>query len=193
MEIVRRKIVVAALIAALAAPLASYAAETDSRPSEQSLKELLELTQTRSIFDNVLSQANDSVVAAISRATQGQTLTDEQKKILSESRTRALALVQQQLNWDALEPRVIDAYRDTFTQQEIDGMLKFYRSPSGKAVVSKMPQIMEKMSQQVQGEIQALAPKLVQLQRDTAARLKSAPNSAAGNSSGSAETTPPKQ
>jgi uncharacterized protein len=193
MEIVRRKIVVAALIASLAAPLASYAAETDSRPSEQSLKELLELTQTRSIFDNVLSQANDSAVAAISRATQGQTLTDEQKKILSESRTRALALVKQQLNWDALEPSVINAYRDTFTQQEIDAMLKFYRSPSGKAVVSKMPQVMEKMSQQVQGEIQTLAPKLAQLQRDTAARLKSAPNNAEGNSSGSAETTPPKQ
>jgi uncharacterized protein len=175
MKFAQLKFVLLALALALSAPLVSYAAESDNRPSEQSVRELLSLMQTHNILESVIAQTNNEAVNAISTASEGKALTEEQKRVLTESRSRAMELVRQHLNWETLEPMVIGAYRDTFTQQEIDGMLKFYRSPSGQAVVAKMPQVMQRMMVQMQGQIQTLAPKLAELRRQTEAELQAAP------------------
>lgn len=179
MKTAQLKLVVVALALALAAPLVSYAAASDTRPSEQSVRELLSLMQTHNILESVIAQTNNEAVSAISRNSEGKALTDEQKRILTESRSRAMELVKQHLNWETLEPAVLAAYRDTFTQEEIDGMLKFYRSPSGQAVVAKMPQVMQRMMMQMQGQLQTLAPQLEGLRRQTEAQLQAAPKGGA--------------
>jgi uncharacterized protein len=199
MRILRPKIaaavLIAALIAASVAPLPgtliAYAAEPGNAPSEQSLKELFAAMQTRNMLDTVLAQTNETALTAISRATEGRSLTDEQKRILSEGQTRVSALVREQLAWTKIEPAIMSAYRDTFTQQEIDGMLRFYRSPAGQAMVAKMPEVMHKMMQQIQTQMQILGPKVAEMQRETAAELQSASKSAEGNNSGNAGATPP--
>ena len=41
-----------------------------------------------------------------------------------------------------LKSAMIKAYTDVFTDEEIDGMLKFYLSPVGRAMVQKYPALM---------------------------------------------------
>ena len=40
---------------------------------------------------------------------------------------------------------MIQAYTDVYTGEEIDGMLAFYRSPAGRAMVSKYPHLMTRV------------------------------------------------
>ena len=63
-------------------------------------------------------------------------------------------------------------YRNTFSQAEVDGMLGFYRSPAGQAVIAKMPLVMQNTMQSMQGRMAVMMPRIQELQRDTVARLR---------------------
>jgi len=50
-------------------------------------------------------------------------------------------LVKEELNWATFEPMMVEVYRNTFSQHEVDGMLTFYRSEAGQAVIAKLPTV----------------------------------------------------
>ncbi|HJX20059.1 MAG TPA: DUF2059 domain-containing protein, partial [Steroidobacteraceae bacterium] len=80
-------------------------------------------------------------------------------------------------------------------QHEVDGMLTFYRSEVGQAVIAKLPAAMQQSMTSIQGHVKTLTPKIVQLEKDTAAQLKAAAEAqpAAQSPQGSEPTprTPP--
>ena len=49
-----------------------------------------------------------------------------------------------QMSWPRLKPLYTKIYQDAFTQEEIDGLIAFYRSPAGMAYVDKMPLVTQK-------------------------------------------------
>jgi hypothetical protein len=58
---------------------------------------------------------------------------------------------------EKMRPLYIDLYDETFTDQEIDGILVFYESTAGKAMIDKQPLIMTKVMAALMPEIQRLA------------------------------------
>jgi hypothetical protein len=67
---------------------------------------------------------------------------------------------------------VIDIYRRSFTQHEIDGMLEFYRTDAGQAVIAKMPLVMENTMAVMQEDLRVMMPRIREIQEDTIARLR---------------------
>jgi hypothetical protein len=53
-----------------------------------------------------------------------------------------MALVAVSLN--RAKPALAKVYTDTYTEEEIDGILAFYKSPAGKAFLQKMPEVMQR-------------------------------------------------
>jgi Uncharacterized protein conserved in bacteria (DUF2059) len=78
---------------------------------------------------------------------------------------------------------MIEVYRDSFTQHDVEEMFKFYRSPTGQTVVAKLPAVMQQMSQYSQQRPKDMIPKIQQLQRDTAAQMKAACDARPANDS----------
>jgi hypothetical protein len=68
----------------------------------------------------------------------------------------------------------IDIYKRSFTQGEIDGMLSFYKTDAGKALISKMPVVMQNSMQAMQSKMATTMPQIQQLQRETIEKLKAA-------------------
>jgi uncharacterized protein len=114
------------------------------------------------------------VLTSMQQALAGQQLNAKQKKILDDVGREISALVKQELRWPAVEPMMIEVYRNTFSQREVDGMLAFYRSDVGQAVIDKLPTATHQTMTSIQRLAQTLTPKLVQLEKDTAAQLKAA-------------------
>lgn len=59
------------------------------------------------------------------------------------------------MNWDNVKQDYISVYVDTFTEQELKGIIGFYKSPAGKAFVKKSPEMMKRsmdISQKRNGE-----------------------------------------
>jgi hypothetical protein len=69
---------------------------------------------------------------------------------------------------------MIEVYSNTFTQHEVDGMLTFYRSEAGQAVIAKLPTAMQQTMTSMQSHVKTLTPKIAELERDAAAQLKAA-------------------
>jgi uncharacterized protein len=76
------------------------------------------------------------------------------------------------LNWDALLPIYLRTYRDSFTQDEIDGVNKFYKSAAGQAYVKKLPLVMQNVMGEMQGIIKPLQEKMLAIQKEAMQELK---------------------
>jgi len=182
------------LVLAVGASQAAYA--QDAKPAEASIRQLFEVMHSSNLLDAYLTQIDGTVRASMQQALAGQQLNAKQKKILEDMGREIGSLVKAELNWSAIEPVMIEVYRNTFSQHEVDGMLTFYRSEVGQAVIAKLPTAMQKSMTSIQGHVKTLTPRIVQLEKDTAAQLKAAadPQPAAPSAQGAQappQTPPP--
>jgi hypothetical protein len=160
---------VVVLLACLAMPPA-IAAEPPA--SEASVRALLAVTQSEKLLDSTMGQIDAMMQRSMRQALAGQTLTADQQKIMDRMRARTIALFREDMKWETLEPMFIDIYKRSFTQKEINGMLDFYRSESGQAVIAKMPVVMQNTMQAMQERMAVMMPKIMQLQQEAIAELK---------------------
>jgi len=59
-----------------------------------------------------------------------------------------------------MRPLYIQIYQETFTQEEIDGLIAFYKSPAGVAFVDKMPVVMQRSMSIMQSRIAPMMEKM---------------------------------
>ncbi len=146
----------------------------EARPSEASVRGVLAAAHLDTILGSYGTQVEESLRAGIQHELEGQTLNAEQRAIMDRMQEQMVALMHEELDWKRMEPKLIELYRNTFTQGEINGMLKWYTSPTGRAVVAKQPLVTAQMADYAQERVQDMVPKLMQLQKDTIAQLKAA-------------------
>ena len=163
--------------AAVAAISLLFSATTLAEPSnapasEASIRELMEITQASKLIDGVSVQLDGMMQSTIARSLAGKNISPEQQQVIDEMRTKLVGIMTQSLRWDQMEPMMIDIYRQTFTQAEIDGMLDFYRTDIGKALIAKMPLVMENSMKAVQERTASITPQIQQLTRETIERLQ---------------------
>jgi len=149
-----------------------FAAEKEA--SDASIRELLEVTQSKKMLDGMMAQMDSVMQRSMQQSLHGVTLTDEQQKIMNEMQAKTMALLKKEMSWDSMEPVLVDIYKRSFTQPEVNGMLDFYKSPAGQAVIAKMPLVMQNSIQMMQNKMSTMMPKLQQLQQETMERLKTA-------------------
>ena len=174
----------------LFAVLALPALAQDGKPTAASVRGLFEAMHSSSMVDTYVKQVETTMRTALQQATAGQTPNAKQKKIVEDLQTRIMALVKEQLNWADLEPTLIEVYRDTFTQREVEGMLKFYHSEAGQAAITKLPTVMQESMARIQGRVNALTPRIMELEKETATQIKAAGDASPGPAPSAA--APPK-
>lgn len=157
---------------ALFSGLALSATPADKPASEASIRELIEITQVKKLLDNMSGQIDSAMQASMKQALAGQSLSPEQQKVMDEMRGKMVKLVSDSLKWDQLETVFIDIYTKTFTQREVEGMLSFYKTDAGKALIVKMPLVMQNSMQTMQSQMATLMPKIQQLQQETMEKMK---------------------
>ena len=143
-------------------------------PSAASIHQLFEATHASSMLDTYIDDLDAGMQAGLHAALRGQQPSAKQQQIIDDLRAKTVAAVKEALSWEKLEPTMTDIYRRTFTQREVNDMLKFYRSPSGRAVVDKVPRTMQEGGAAVEAMLPAVLDKLQQIQRDAIAQLKAA-------------------
>ncbi|WP_215776908.1 DUF2059 domain-containing protein [Paludibacterium sp. B53371] len=64
------------------------------------------------------------------------------------------------LSWDKIEPVYLEVYKDNYTDDELKGMLQFYSSPAGQAVIRKSPKIVTQILFRMDQEVSPQIPKM---------------------------------
>jgi hypothetical protein len=143
---------------------AARADEASKRAKSEELFTLLHLDRMMDqMMTNVMKQV-EQITQAMPEAQQGQT--PEQKKIVTDFQQRVVALVNAKLGWKALEPDFINLYATTYTEEELDGILAFYKSPVGQKMLEKTPELMAKSTEITQQKMRELQPEMNQMIQD---------------------------
>lgn len=146
------------LAIALMASIPAFAQGTP--PSEASIRELLELTNAKSLLDGAWAQLDGLMEKAMKDSLGDKPVSAKQEKIMADMRAETVQLIRTEMSWEKLEPMYIKLYSQAFTQAELDGMLAFYKSDAGKAVTARMPQLMQLMMQEMLTLLQGTVPKM---------------------------------
>lgn len=128
--------------------------------TEGSIKQLLTVMDAKKLVDGMRAQFEPLVDGASKQALQGKEPTPKQQKAIANMKTKMNALIQTELAWAKIEPVYIRLYKDTFTEEEVSGMLAFYKTPAGQAVIQKMPGLMQKTMGEMQNISIGMAPKM---------------------------------
>lgn len=165
-----KRLLVSLVLAACAAN-AAYAAN-DKLASEESVRKLLEVTESRKMLESVWQHVEGSMEMTMKQLLGNEKLTAQQQKQLNDVRTKVVAIMREELSWDFMESMMMEVYTKTFTQEEVDGMLAFYASPAGRSVITKMPVAMQHSMEIMQQRMATMIPKLQQMQRDMVAQVQ---------------------
>ncbi len=73
---------------------------------------------------------------------------------------KVMDIMSQEMSWDKMKGDYITIYEETFTAEELSGMIEFYKSPVGQKSIEKQPEIMEKSMKVNKKKMDELMPKL---------------------------------
>lgn len=144
----------------------------DTKPSDQSIKELMRVADSRKMLDSMIGQYDAIMKNSMQQALEGEPITPEQQKQLDDMLTEITLAFKQEMNWEKLEPLFVKIYRDSFSQEEVDGMLAFYKSPAGQAVIHKMPLVLQNTMTEMQKLMGPALQKVVQKAKTTIETMK---------------------
>jgi uncharacterized protein len=156
---------------------AAFAA--DSKPSEESIKELLAASDAKQLVDDIAGQVDAIMAIVVQQVTQGEKaekLSPEDQKIIDDMKAKLANTLKQEMRWESLEPYYIQIYRETFTQDEVNGIVAFYKTPAGRAAVKKMPVLMQQAMVETQVRMLRLMEQFEEIQKEAQEKLEAQKN-----------------
>lgn len=154
-------------LCALTASMAVWCAQ----PSDESVTRLLEVTRADKLMDSVLPAFDRTMRQSVADAVKGRLLQPEHVRLLEGTLKEVNEVFQQEFNWTQMRPLYVQLYKETFSQEEVDGLIAFYQSPTGQAMVEKMPLVMQKSSTLMQSRMTPMVEKMRAIIQKSAAQV----------------------
>jgi uncharacterized protein len=150
----------------LSVVLASFAHAHEQRASEASVKKLVQVMGMQKTLGKLLPQMEAMLQKMQESALKGDKLTDKEQEVVIRYQAKSWRLIQEELSWEKVEPVYIQAYLEVFTKEEVDGLIIFYSSEIGQALVDKLPVLTQKTMQEIQPRMAGLLPVTKSMQQE---------------------------
>ncbi len=144
--------------------VAPMAARADEAAKQAKVKELFAVMHMDHSMDRMRSTMEQQVRAAARNVSGTEQMTPEKTKAQQDFVDSSMKVVDANFGWPVLEPAYIKLYTDTFTEPELDGMLAFYKSPAGQAMLVKTPEVSAGVMQIMHSRMGDFQPKMQELQ-----------------------------
>ena len=153
-----------ALVAVAAVP--GWSAERDE--ARAAAAELLEVTHAEKTIEEIRAQLSRMITANLA-STQ---VPEAMKEKMAAHQKRVMDLIFEEMSLAKMKDLYLDAYTQTFTLDELRGLVDFYKTPLGQAYATKLPQVSRRTMEATQARMQQLAPRLKQMNDEFIADLK---------------------
>ena len=144
----------------------------DAPPSDASIQELTTLSRSQEVYRGMKAQMDAMIASSMKEASQGQTITPERQAILDRMRAQMAAAYDDAFNAQAMHMVMVRVYQETYTQDEVDGLIAFYKTPAGQALINKAPLMMQNTMDEMRTLMRPLGQRIAQIKRDGEAELK---------------------
>jgi hypothetical protein len=141
------------------------AAESEkSRAAE----ELLDLTHIEKTVTEMRGQMTGMLAAQLRSANVPEAMREK----LARLQQKISDLVFDELSYTKLRPAYVESYAVTFTADELNGLVEFFKTPVGRAYVEKMPILTKQIMALAQTQFVNIAPRIKTLTDEFVAELK---------------------
>ena len=132
------------LAAGVASPVALFA---DAASKDAKIEQLLVLVRASTMAAE--DQAFAILGAQLDKVSQNLVQVanipePERKAAAADILAKLTAALKEFGSWENLKPSMMEAYRDTYTEEELDGLLAFFNSPIGQTYMTKSVVVMTK-------------------------------------------------
>jgi hypothetical protein len=166
----KRSLTLIALSCAVAFP--TVFATDNSPASETSIKQLLEVTQAHKLHDAILAHIDEYMKQAMKQATQAGRVTPDIQKEIDTFQAEMTSAAREALDWNRLQAIQIRIYQKSLTQDDVDGLISFYKTPAGQALVTKMPAVMQNTMNEMQEIMKPMLQRIQQKQQQIVAQVE---------------------
>lgn len=135
----------------------------DAMEMEATLAASMETMKT--VMVGQIQQMQRQLPAAAARGPEAKAL---QERLLE----RTMDLVAEELGWARMRESYVDVYAETLTEEEMEGLIAFFRSPVGRAFVKKQPELMQRATAVTQKATAGMVPKIMALQVEVMKELR---------------------
>src|SRR4051812_10125941 len=108
---------------------AATAAWGDDASKRAKVEEFIKLSKIEQSIAQGQSMVLNQVKAGIAQQMGGEKQTPEQAKQMNELQDKIAKLLYSALSWDQIKADYVKLYNDAYTEEELDGMIAFYKSP----------------------------------------------------------------
>lgn len=146
----------------------------DEASKTAKVEEFFRLAKMDEMLRQTLALSASQVKSGMLQEMIGVKLPPEIEKSQEEFQDKITRIISDALAWEKIEPAYVKLFAEAYSEQELDDIVAFYRSPTGQAMVSKGPSLMTKASEIVQQRMAIAMPELQKLMRDFMAQAAQA-------------------
>ena len=125
-----------------------------------SVEQLLILQKAEQMLDALHTTLEQSIRQGMLTSIGDRQLTAQQQQVVQTLPTRVSQVLRQELSWSTLKPLLLPVYRSAFSQEEVDGLIQFYRSPVGQRFAMKQPELAYRSSLATQQLMSRVVPRV---------------------------------
>ena len=124
----------------------SVAAAQAAPPSDESLLKMMNALQLQNTLDQMITQMEGGMKTALTQSMKGKDLNPLQAAELGQLQSKMAGIIKEDLSFAKVKDVYLQVYRETFTQDEVNGINAFLTSPAGKAMLAKIDPATKKAS-----------------------------------------------
>lgn len=131
-------------------------------------EELLNVMNVQEAIGKSLAMIKQMIPVQREKMMQAMGQTNMPSKVSNQS-DQMMDLMAQELSWDKMKDDYITLYAETFTEDEMKGIIAFYKSPAGLAFTKKQPELMKRSMEMTQKMMMRIMPKIQAMAKEMSA------------------------
>ena len=147
----------------------------DAPPSDASILELTTLSRSQEVYSGMRAQMDTMIATSMKEASKGQTVTPQRQAVLDGMRAKMAAAYDDTFSSQAMQMVMVRVYQATYTQDEVDGLIAFYKTPAGQALINKAPLMMQNTMDEMRALMRPLTQRITQIKAEGEQELKALP------------------
>jgi hypothetical protein len=143
----------------------------DESSKAAKIEQLMQLTHAESMVTQMTSQIRTMMVSQV----ESMGVPPESKAAALEYMNKLADQITAQMAWQKMKPDYVKLYADVFAEEEIDGIVAFYKTPAGHAMIEKMPMLLAKSMEIGRRQMVGIMPEIQKTVEDLKQKYNSAP------------------
>jgi hypothetical protein len=137
------------------------------KSKQESVEELLALSKADAALDAAYGQMDQLFV------NMGKQLgvKPEEQEMFDKFMLKMASLMKEEMSWDKMKGPMIEIYLKHYTEKEVQDMITFYKSESGRSMISKQADVAKDTMMLSQKMIEGFLPKVMKLSQEMEAEL----------------------